>query len=888
MAQLETVVIKITGDPKELNKTIDKLEKVGKVDKQNADQFKKSNAQFQAGTKQSSTLLKGLKTQALALGAALIGAFAIQRVVGGAIKILKDLEKELSTLQSITGRTVGEMKFFEKAAIDIGIATKTASVDVVRAFTQIGSAQPELLKNSAALADVTEQALILGKAAGINATQAAMSLTGAMNQWGVSAKEAAKFTDILATSQQKGSSFIADTTEALVNSGAAAVASGLSFETANAAIQALAKGNIKGARAGTAFRGVLQKLAKQNDDTINPSIVGLAKVLENLEKRNLTLADATKLVQEEGATGLLTMIKQIDLFNSLDGSLNETGNAMSQMLINTDNLDGSLEELNNAWERFVLNLKGSDGVLRDTTDLFTDFLNILSERGIIDALTAFSLSAFGVNEQMKESIKIEKELESLERKRISRVEKFAEINLDLAVNQEELNQLQSEAKAVQADLNTLYQDGKITYEQYGQAGITVNAVLNDQIKVLKEEDEAVSSTTKTVGDLKKEVAELKKAQDTLILGSKELANNQRRVKEIQDLLKVSTKDTTEEAIKLAQAFSNFVKKVQSGAPFVSKEWTKAMGIIRAQMADIGVLFSGEDEENIVEDADFLIKVFQDTIEGRRQLSEIALKGELISQAEHNANLKELDDELRAAKIENVQSILDIADFAANGIFKITAQLNKNQFIEFENRIKNEEKALKKKFEFDQITSQQFEQGQKDLRDKADKERAELLTKQAKNDQAAAIIAATINTAVAVTATLEVPVLAAIVAVLGAVEIATIAAQPIPEFHKGRKGKRSDAEIPAIVKESEYIMHPEASRKHSQELDAMLAGRFEQFVYQKYQKPIIQHFSKQADYIPYNDMEHKMNQKKQIKLLMRNNELLKLSMSNNHNPHRYYN
>ena len=367
---LETVVIKITGDSKDLNKTIDQLEKVGKVDRQNAESFKKTSRQM-------GSVFDSLKTKAMALGATMLGAFTIQQVVGNAINTLTNFEKELSTLQSITGSTAKEMEFFKQAAKDVGQATKTSATEVVKAFTMIGSAQPELLKNSKALAEVTKQALILSKAAGIDATSAATALTSAMNQFGVSADDAAKFTDIFATSQQKGSSFIAATSEALVNSGAVAAAAGLSFETTNAAIQALAKGAIVGARAGTALRGVLSKLSKQTDDSINPSMVGLGKTITELAKRNLTLKDATKLVDEEGATGLLTLIKQRDIYFELDGTLNDTGNAMEQMAINTDNLDGSLEELGNNWEGFILGLSGSEGVLKDTADIFSDFLSSL-------------------------------------------------------------------------------------------------------------------------------------------------------------------------------------------------------------------------------------------------------------------------------------------------------------------------------------------------------------------------------------------------------------------------------------------------------------------------------------------------------------------------------
>ncbi|MCP4181417.1 MAG: hypothetical protein GY756_26950 [bacterium] len=73
----------------------------------------------------------------------------------------------------------------------------------------------------------------------------------------------------------------------------------------------------------------------------------------------------------------------------------------------------------------------------------------------------------------------------------------------------------------------------------------------------------------------------------------------------------------------------------------------------------------------------------------------------------------------------------------------------------------------------------------------EKQRAELLTKKAKADKAAAIIQATISTAQGVAAQFQAgpagPALAAIVAALGAAQIAIIASQPIPEFKEGVEG-----------------------------------------------------------------------------------------------------
>lgn len=50
---VDKIIIEVTGDPKGVQSTIDQLEKVGKVDKKNADQFKQHAAEHQKQSKDS-------------------------------------------------------------------------------------------------------------------------------------------------------------------------------------------------------------------------------------------------------------------------------------------------------------------------------------------------------------------------------------------------------------------------------------------------------------------------------------------------------------------------------------------------------------------------------------------------------------------------------------------------------------------------------------------------------------------------------------------------------------------------------------------------------------------------------------------------------------------
>lgn len=81
-----------------------------------------------------------------------------------------------------------------------------------------------------------------------------------------------------------------------------------------------------------------------------------------------------------------------------------------------------------------------------------------------------------------------------------------------------------------------------------------------------------------------------------------------------------------------------------------------------------------------------------------------------------------------------------------------------------------------------------EQTTADKNKELEKQKAEIQQKQAKWDKANSIIQATIATSLAVTKALPNFVVAAIVAAMGAAQVAMIAAQPIPKYAKGTKDK----------------------------------------------------------------------------------------------------
>lgn len=104
---------------------------------------------------------------------------------------------------------------------------------------------------------------------------------------------------------------------------------------------------------------------------------------------------------------------------------------------------------------------------------------------------------------------------------------------------------------------------------------------------------------------------------------------------------------------------------------------------------------------------------------------------------------------------------------------------------------------------------------------------EIRRKAAQQDKNTAIFEAIINTAASVTKVLDRPPLAALVAALGAIQIAAIQAQPLPKYKKGtlslQGGGGGIDDIHIMANRGEAIIPTETNRKYSDTIEAIYKG-----------------------------------------------------------------
>ncbi len=269
----------------------------------------------------------------------LLAAFA---GIAGVMKFFSagtGFQDAMADLSAITGSTGKDLDFLRQEALRMGKATKIGSAEVAIAIKQVASAKSELLEDPQALIKVTEQMLLLKNATGLDIAEAASIGVGALNQFGVGADQASRFVNVLAASAKIGAAEVGDIGLALKNVGSVAEIAALSFEETNAAVQVLAKANLKGAEAGTKLRGVLLKL---NKALPFDQVGGFANALDILAAKNLNLAQLQEIFGEEMVAAAIPLLKNTKLLREFTKGVTGTSEATIQAKVRLETMTAKL------------------------------------------------------------------------------------------------------------------------------------------------------------------------------------------------------------------------------------------------------------------------------------------------------------------------------------------------------------------------------------------------------------------------------------------------------------------------------------------------------------------------------------------------------------------
>ena len=305
-------------------------------------------------------------------------AFGGLSIIKSAGQTIIEFDKNIQDLRAITGASGSDLEFFKEQAKTLGTEVEGGASAVIEAYKLIGSAKPELLSNAKALNAVTEAAITLSQASGLDLPDAATRLTDAMNQFGAPADEAGKFINVLANGALFGSAAIPDVTDALLKFGAAANTSNVSLEESTALIEALASKGLKGAEAGTALRNVMLKLSAPDalPKEAQKAMADLGISLTDLSDTSKPFADRLDLLKPlltdnaalvrtfgtENAIAATNLLNMTDDIRQLTVDMKTQGTVQEQAAKNTDTVAFAFNKLKETFNKTILDMDAGAGI----------------------------------------------------------------------------------------------------------------------------------------------------------------------------------------------------------------------------------------------------------------------------------------------------------------------------------------------------------------------------------------------------------------------------------------------------------------------------------------------------------------------------------------------
>ena len=339
----------------------------------------------------------GLRNFAIGAGAAVGAVQLLQRGISRAIDKGSEFESKLAELEAITGIAGDRLDRLGNKALDLSKKYGESAGGIVEANKLVASQLAQKIdfnteKGFQELQDISEQAIVLQKAAGVDLSSAVAAAASAINQFNLPASEAARVVNTLAAGSKFGAAEVPLIARAMVNAGAAAFAAGQSIETTNAAIQVLAANGQVGERAGTALRSIFTRLQTKSEELAELGIGevdiranGLATTLQQLQPVLKETAALQKVFGDEALNQVQILVRNADALEEMTKKVTGTQVAHEQAAVRMDTFEGAAARLSATIDaQLVPAFRESGGALVEGISLLAGFVKAVGNgvRGI--------------------------------------------------------------------------------------------------------------------------------------------------------------------------------------------------------------------------------------------------------------------------------------------------------------------------------------------------------------------------------------------------------------------------------------------------------------------------------------------------------------------------
>lgn len=327
-------------------------------------------------------------------------ALGVSVGLGTTIDTYSDFEATMSKVQALSNATNEELAQLTQKAKDMGAVTKYSGTESAEAFTYMAQAGWQVQD----MIDGIGGVMSLAASDGIGLADATDIVANALTSFGLTAKDTARFADVLAIASSATNTDVYGLGEAFKYVAPVAGAMKYNIEDVSLALGLMSNNGIKGSMAGTALKTSLANLAAPTDnmqaamDKYGISLLdsegnmkSLRGVLDNLREGLGGLSEAEQtaaastIFGKEAMAGMLAIINTNDeAYRSLAEQIdNSTGAADRMAETMQDNLAGTLEQLGGAVETTQLSLgERLEPYVTGVAEALTEAMPVIEEIGL--------------------------------------------------------------------------------------------------------------------------------------------------------------------------------------------------------------------------------------------------------------------------------------------------------------------------------------------------------------------------------------------------------------------------------------------------------------------------------------------------------------------------
>ena len=646
----------------------------------------------------------------------------------------------------------------------------------------------------------------------------------------------------------------------------AAVATGITTVRAfNIALASIGVGAILAAITGVvlAIKSFIDENARFNDaiKRNNEVLATLPSILKTYADEYQALQDRIKVINNELSQ------EQADLNQKIAQSVDDAAKKLSPFVREQRNLEVELIQVNkNIAEQNArfdeLNQKTikSDATfeeLRRTQEKINN--ETLKQSDLTKQLTR---NREAQNKIIQESIKFQNALrkevtdEAAAKRREEAEKKAAEAAKKALEEQlrarERLAQLENEIFVNSlAERERLLSDSNAKIQELEKAFIESRFKANSQEAIQAEQQLAIaietikSETNKKIAEIDKRDIEEKLKLDLEAAQLSAGATLQEQIKLLQtqrDLELAAADKLEKDKVEITKRYKKQIEDIEK--ELAQSTFRVKIDLLLAEEAQLGSTL--ERRIKLIEtQAAAEIKAVQDsTLENEEKASRIRRIEAETQKAIRDEQKKTADDATKKRQ-EQIDQVIEYSK-QLTSLFtqfsQLSAQLTENRIAGIQEASAAELESINNSV----ATERQKQREREALELRTSRRIAQEKVKQARLDKAIALFGAVVNTAEAITKALPNVVLAGIAGVLGAAQIATIAARPIPKFEKGGPvgGKRHSAGGTLIEAEKdEFVTRRQQSIRHRAELEAInnSSATFKRLIEQRYVRPAIERY-----------------------------------------------